>query len=159
MFLTPSQWHFPQLHIGRNWFNYSQMALILVKYTLTGSCSWRNTMSSRRSWKIRGPLLCWNRSLRSFHISIAEFANKTLADISLEREFKSHEITMLSLRVQALNKLLSDYDGLEMDPSMKPILFLTDDAIFMARLQDAKLSPVSGCETRVSPGMSEWCKK
>lgn len=71
--------HCPELHIGRNWFNSSQSALILIKYTLTESWSWRRLRRSLRSWKILGPLHCWNWSLKSFQISVADSTKRMLA--------------------------------------------------------------------------------
>lgn len=59
-----------------------------------------------------------------------------LADISLETEFKIHEITILLLRIQDARRFRSVSSGRGIEPSMKPILFLADSVIVIAQLQE-----------------------
>lgn len=51
--------------------------------------------------------------------------------ISLETEFKIHEMTMLLFFIQELVRLISLSFSLVFDPSMNPSLFLVDREIMM----------------------------
>lgn len=58
-----------------------------------------------------------------------------LAEISLDTEFKIHEITIL-LFLKELRRFKSLPSGFKRDLLMNPSLFLTDNAIVMARLHE-----------------------
>lgn len=78
-----------------------------------------------------------------------------LAEISFDTELRIQEITILLLWIQELRSLVLP-SGQSIDPSTKPNLFFTDKAIVIAQFQEVYFSPVSCCETRISPGLSEW---
>lgn len=59
-----------------------------------------------------------------------------LAAISLETEFKIHEVIISLLHFQAADKFCSSGLGFEIVPSTNPSLFLPDKAIIIALLQD-----------------------
>ena len=59
-----------------------------------------------------------------------------LADISLETELRIHEMTTLLFLIHELRRGKLEESGFGIEPSMKPNLFLTDNAINIARLQE-----------------------
>lgn len=74
---------------------------------------------------MRGPLLCWRRSLRSSQISMAGFEKIMLAEISLETESNIHDMTILLFLIHELRRSGSFQIGLGIDPSMIPSLSST----------------------------------
>lgn len=121
--------HCPHVHDGRYLLNSSHSAFNFVKWTLIEIWFWTRLSNSCRNWNIRGPLLCWNRSWRSNHISVAESEKMILVELSLEAEFNIQKITTLLFLSQELRRSRSSSSSLGMLPSMKPTLFFTNSAM------------------------------
>lgn len=129
MFLRPPQVHFSHVQFGRKLFNYSHNAFYFVKWTLIESWPWERLRRSLRNWNKWGPLLYWNRSRGSLQMAAEESDSIILPKISLQTEFRSHEVTMLLFRIQCGRRARSTPLGLEIEPSTYPNLFLEDNAI------------------------------
>jgi len=80
-----------------------------------------------------------------------------LVAISFITELRSQERTMLSFLFHKEKWVRSVGSG--RDPSTKPILFFDSRAMVTVRLQEPKLSPFRGVETRLWLGWSPWWRK
>lgn len=91
------------------------------------------------NWKIWGPLPWENCLVRSDHISMVELTYMTLAAISLERELRINDRTILLHLVQEENRR-DVAEGCGREPSTKPSLFLVVRAMRFNKIGPALMN-------------------
>lgn len=123
------------------------------------ACLWNHSHAlSEKSHGVIHIFDCAYLSTKSTHMSEAKCSNMMLEAISFETVFRIHDFT-ISLHRSQSEERNDGLSGLSKSPLTKPNFFFAFRAVVMASFQEEKLSPVRIVDTRVVPGLSEWCRK